>query len=246
MYLSICRDYEEMSVRCAQLIAAQIRLEPASVLGLATGSTPVGCYKELIRLYNEEGLDFSEIETINLDEYVGLSPENDQSYRYFMNHNLFDHVNVDPQLTHVPDGLRDNPQESAEAYETQAEWIGPIDMQLLGLGPNGHIGFNEPDDHFSVATHVVELTETTREANKRFFSSIDEVPTHAITLGIGQIMKARKVILIANGEAKAEALVKALFGPVTPEVPASILQLHPDLTVFCDEAAASKIVENGF
>ena len=242
MKLIKSKNYDEMCAKVARIFAAQITLKPDSVLGLATGSTPVGMYKELIRKYNEERVDFSEVKTVNLDEYVGLTGDNDQSYRYFMNDNLFNHVNIDKANTHVPSGTSDLDKE-CEAYEALIESMGGIDIQLLGIGNNGHIGFNEPCSEFPEFTHSVELTQSTIEANARFFESIDDVPTKAITMGIGTIMKAKKVILMANGKGKAQIIYDMMYGPVTPEVPASILRFHPDVTVYVDEDAYSVIAE---
>lgn len=244
MKLLVCNDYQEMSKKAAALIAAQVKLFPESILGLATGSTPIGTYDELIRLYNTGEIDFSEIETVNLDEYVGLGPDHEQSYRHFMNEQLFNHINLDPEMTHVPNGLAANPEEEAENYEMMVECLGGIDLQVLGLGPNGHIGFNEPDSFFTPGTHVVDLSKETIDANSRFFSSRAEVPHQAITLGVKQIMQAGKVILLVSGEKKAKALKAAVTGPVTPDLPASILQLHPDCTVFADEAACEWIYDD--
>lgn len=243
MKLIVCKDYDEMSRQAAELIAAQVKLFPQSVLGLATGSTPLGTYRELIKLYNEDKLDFSEIETINLDEYVGLGPNHDQSYRYFMNKNFFDQINIDPDMTHVPNGICDKPEEEAERYECLAEYLGGIDLQLLGLGGNGHIGFNEPDTAFCGPCHVVNLKKETIEANARFFASEAEVPKQAITMGIKQIMKAKKIVMIVSGAQKAEALKATVVGPIVPSVPASILQLHSDVTIFADEEASSWIYD---
>lgn len=226
-----CKNYAEVSHKAANIIAAQIINKPDGVLGLATGSTPVGTYKRLIEMCNNGDIDFSEITTVNLDEYCGLTPDNDQSYRYFMNDNLFNHVNVRKECTFVPNGLAEDFEAESKAYDDRILALGGIDLQLLGIGGNGHIGFNEPSDAFDMATHTVELKESTRQANARFFASIDDVPTHAITMGMRSIMQAKKVLLIANGKQKAEIVEKAIYGPVTPEVPASILQLHADLTV---------------
>ena len=239
----VCKkDYEEASRAAADLIAAQILLKPDCKIGLATGSTPVGAYAELVRKYEAGELDFSKVTTANLDEYKGLGPDNDQSYRYFMNTNLFDHVNIDKAHTFVPDGLEPDPQKACAAYNEIIRSHGGIDLQLLGLGRNGHIGFNEPGAAFEKETHCVDLTESTIEANKRFFASEDDVPKHAYTMGIKNIMQAKKILLIAGGEEKAEALKNSLYGPITPSVPASILQLHNDVTVIADEAALSLIM----
>ena len=235
------KNYEEMSKKAAHIIASQVILNPDCVLGLATGSTPVGTYKNLIEWYNNGDLDFSQITSCNLDEYRGLSGEHDQSYRYFMNHNLFDHVNIRKECTYVPDGLEEDSDKAARDYDQIIADQGGIDLQLLGLGHNGHIGFNEPADEFPKGTHVVDLTESTIQANKRFFASEADVPRQAYTMGIGTIMRAKKILLVASGEGKADIIAKAFTGPITPEVPASILQLHNDVTVVCDKAAMSKI-----
>ncbi|MBE6766505.1 MAG: glucosamine-6-phosphate deaminase [Clostridia bacterium] len=224
-------NYEQLSRQAANIISAQIISKPNCVLGLATGSTPIGTYKELISRFENKDIDFSEVTTVNLDEYCGLTPDNDQSYRYFMNTNLFNHVNVDMAKTNVPSGIADDPQAECERYDNLIESLGGIDLQLLGIGHNGHIGFNEPDDKFTKETHIVKLGDSTIEANSRFFDSYDDVPKSAITMGIKAIMNAKKVLLVASGKDKQEILKKSLFGPITPNVPASILQLHPDLTV---------------
>ncbi|MBO7184484.1 MAG: glucosamine-6-phosphate deaminase, partial [Oscillospiraceae bacterium] len=202
------------------------------------GSTPLPLYRELIEREKAGRIDFSRVRSANLDEYKGLSGDHDQSYRYFMQKNLFDHISIKPENTIVPDGLTTDAEAMCRAYEEQIEVWGGVDLQLLGLGHSGHIGFNEPDDHFPATTHETGLVELTRQANKRFFASIDEVPTAAYTMGIGTVMAARKVLMVVTGRDKAEILKKSFFGPVTPEVPASILQFHPDVTVICDEAAA--------
>lgn len=241
MMIYRAKDYEELSKIAADIIASVITLNPDCTLGLATGSTPEGLYSELIKKYEEGRLDFSGVQTINLDEYKGLSPESDQSYRYFMNTHLFDHVNIDKDYTHVPDGLEEDSEKACDDYNDLLEAIGRVDLQLLGLGNNGHIGFNEPSDHFPKYTHCVDLTESTIEANKRFFDSAEDVPVKAYTMGIKNIMDADKVLLIVSGEKKAEILEKVLFGEITPEVPASVLQLHKDLVVVADDAALSRI-----
>ncbi len=233
--------YEDMSRKAAAVIAAQVVSKPDCVLGLATGSSPVGTYKNLIQWYENGDLDFSQVKTANLDEYRGLTKDNDQSYYYFMRHNLFDHINIDAANTNIPDGTVEDAEAEGRHYEEVIDALGGVDLQLLGLGRNGHIGFNEPDTHFAKITHCVDLTESTIEANKRFFEKAEDVPRQAYTMGIGTIMRARKILLIVSGEDKAEALQKALYGPITPEVPASILQLHPDVTVVADKAAMSKI-----
>lgn len=241
MKLIKSKNYDEMCAKVARIFAAQITLKPNSVLGLATGSTPVGMYKELVRKYNEERVDFSGVSTVNLDEYVGLTGDNDQSYRYFMNENLFNHINIDKTKTHVPSGISQTPEKECEDYEALIESLGGVDIQLLGIGNNGHIGFNEPASDFAEKTHLVDLTESTINANARFFESLDDVPKRAITMGIGTIMKAKKIILMANGKGKAQIIYDTICGPVTPEVPASILRFHPDVTIFVDEEAGSLI-----
>jgi glucosamine-6-phosphate deaminase len=220
---------EETSKIAAEIVAEQLRTKPDSVLGLATGSSPVGMYDELVRM----NLDFSAVTSVNLDEYYGLTPDNDQSYRYFMNENLFDRVNIRKECTFVPDGLTKDPEAHCAEYDQRILDLGGIDLQVLGMGLNGHIGFNEPGEAFPVGTHLVTLEDSTIEANSRFFASKEEVPTQAISMGLKQIMSARKIILIVHGKAKEATLEKALNGPVTPWLPASILQLHPDVTVVC-------------
>ena len=228
-------DYETLSRKAANVIAAQVINKPDCVLGLATGSSPVGTYKELIEWYRRGDLDFSNTVSVNLDEYLGLDGKNDQSYRYFMQKNLFDHINIDPANTYVPNGCAEDVAAECEAYDARIEDFGGIDLQLLGIGLDGHIGFNEPADIFEKGTHVVDLHESTIEANARFFASRDEVPTKAVTMGMGGIMQAKKVLLIANGAAKKDILLRACNGPITPEIPASLLQLHPDVTVIFSE-----------
>ena len=241
MRIIVTKDYEDMSKKAAAIIAAQVAEKPDCVLGLAPGSTPIGTYKNLVEWYENGSLDFSQVRTVNLDEYRGLPRDNDQSYYYFMHDNLFNHVNIDEANTNVPDGT--NPDADAECarYEALIASYGGQDLQLLGLGHNGHIGFNEPAQEFDKTTHCVDLQESTIEANKRFFASADDVPKQAYTMGIGTIMKAKKILVVANGEGKADIVAKAFFGPVTPEVPASILQFHPNVTIVVDEAAASKL-----
>lgn len=235
------KDYQEMSRKAANILSAQVILKPDSVLGLATGSTPIGMYDQLVEWYKKGDLDFSKVKTVNLDEYKGLTHDNDQSYYYFMHEHLFDRVNIDPANTNLPDGTEEDPEKECARYEKLIESMGGVDIQLLGIGHNGHIGFNEPDSTFAKTTHCVDLAESTIEANKRFFASVDDVPRQAYTMGIGTIMKAKKILLIVNGESKADAVAKAFFGPVTPEVPASILQFHSDVVVIGDSAALSKI-----
>lgn len=234
------KDYQEMSRKAANILAAQVILKPDCVLGLATGSSPIGTYDQLVEGYEKGDLDFSEVKTVNLDEYIGLDHENDQSYYYFMHQHLFDRINIDPANTNVPNGMAEDIAAECERYEELIRSLGGVDIQLLGIGRNGHIGFNEPADSFDKMTHCVDLTESTIEANKRFFASADDVPRQAVSMGSGTIMKAKKILLIACGEDKADAVAKSFFGPVTPEVPASILQLHSDIVVIADTAALSK------
>ncbi len=235
------KDYDDMSRKAANIIAAQIVLKPDSVLGLATGSTPIGTYKNLVKAYEEGDLDFSQVKSVNLDEYRGLPRGNDQSYYYFMHDNLFKHVNINLENTHLPDGTQSDSDKACAEYEAIIEMVGGQDLQLLGLGHNGHIGFNEPCDEFEKVTHCVNLTQSTIEANKRFFASANEVPRQAYTMGIGTIMKARKILVVVSGKDKAQIVKDAFFGPVTPQVPASILQMHPDVIVVADEAALSLV-----
>lgn len=229
------KTYDELSKKAAAIIASQIIVKPNCVLGLATGSSPVGTYKKLIEANKNGELDFSTVTSVNLDEYVGLDVTNDQSYRYFMNDNLFDHVNIDKSKTYVPNGCAADLKAEGEAYDALIKSLGGIDLQLLGIGLDGHIGFNEPDSVFTAATHEVVLDDSTIKANARFFANEDEVPKTAITMGMMSIMQAKKVLLVANGTAKKEIVEKAFFGPIDPQVPASILQLHPDVTVIFSE-----------
>ncbi|MCH1982553.1 glucosamine-6-phosphate deaminase [Ruminococcus sp. OA3] len=242
MKIYTTNDYQEMSQKAAHIIASQIILKPDSVLGLATGSTPIGTYQNLVKWYNEGDLDFKEIKTVNLDEYKGLDRENDQSYYYFMHDNLFSHVNIDLNNTHLPDGTEPDSDKECRRYEDVIKSMGGVDLQLLGLGHNGHIGFNEPAEFFALETNCVDLQESTIEANKRFFASADDVPRQAYTMGIGTIMRAKKVLVVVSGEDKADIVKKAFFGEVTPKVPASVLQMHRDVTVVADKAAMSKII----
>lgn len=235
------KDYKDMSRKAANIISAQVIMKPNCVLGLATGSTPIGTYDQLVEWYDKGDLDFSEVTTVNLDEYKGLPRTNDQSYYYFMHQHLFDRVNIDPERTNVPNGMEPDAEKECGRYEELIRSLGGVDLQLLGLGHNGHIGFNEPGEAFEKETHCVDLTESTIEANKRFFASADDVPKQAYTMGIKTIMQAKKILIVVNGENKADIVERAFFGPVTPEVPASILQLHNDVTLVGDEAALAKI-----
>ena len=226
---------QNIAAMAAQQYVALLKRKPNAILGGATGSTPLGRYAELVRLNKAGEISFKDASSFNLDEYVGLDGTHDQSYRYFMDHNLFDHIDIDKSRTRVPSGIDVS---DPAAYDKEIEAAGGVDLQLLGIGNNGHIGFNEPGTPFGSLTHIVELTESTREANKRFFKSIDEVPTHAVTMGVKTVMQARSIILMAIGPAKAPIMKEMLQGPVTENVPASVLQLHPDVTVYMDYEAA--------
>ncbi|XOQ49513.1 MAG: glucosamine-6-phosphate deaminase [Eubacteriales bacterium] len=236
-------DYQSMSRKAANIISAQVILFPHSVLGLATGSTPLGVYSQLAEWYKKGDIDFSKVHTVNLDEYCGLAPDHEQSYRYYMNTNFFQKVNIPLENTNVPNGLAKDIEAECKRYDHVINSLGGIDLQLLGIGHTGHIGFNEPDSDFDKTTHSVRLTQKTIDANSRFFEKPEDVPHYAITMGIKAIMQAKKILLIANGESKADILYRSLFGPITPQVPASILQLHNDLTVVADEAALKMIRE---
>lgn len=238
-------DYEAMSRRAANLISAEVIRNPACVLGLATGSTPVGTYRQLAAWNQRGDFSFREVRTVNLDEYKGLAPTHGQSYRYFMQENLFDHIDIDVANTNVPDGLAADPAVECRRYDALVRSLGYADLQLLGLGRNGHIGFNEPCDRFVKETHVVDLTDSTIDANARFFATRDDVPRQALTMGIGCIMSARRVLLIASGSDKTDAVYNAFCGPITPQCPASILQLHNDVVLVGDKAALRKLVEAG-
>lgn len=234
-------NYQRMSRKAANIISAQIIIKPNSVLGLATGSSPIGIYKQLVAWYQKDDLDFSQIRTVNLDEYIGLSHDNPQSYYYFMNENLFRHVNINPINTNIPNGLTADIANECARYNQVLRDMGGVDLQLLGLGHNGHIGFNEPEEAFEKETHCVDLSETTIQANARLFDNPGEVPRQALTMGIKTIMQAKKILVIVSGKDKASIVKEAFFGPVTPKVPASILQLHNDVTVVGDEDAFSMI-----
>ncbi|MEG1594803.1 MAG: glucosamine-6-phosphate deaminase [Lachnospiraceae bacterium] len=233
-------NYDKMSCKAAAIISAQVLLKPNCVLGLATGSTPIGAYQQLVKLHEQEALDFSQVTSVNLDEYRGLSGENPQSYAYFMRDNFFSHVNIAPDHIFLPNGMEPDSEKAASEYEAIIQQVGGIDLQLLGLGHNGHIGFNEPGPVFVQDTHCVDLTPSTISANRRFFDSEEDVPKRAYTMGIRTIMFAKKILLVASGVDKAQILHDAFFGPVTPAVPASILQLHPDVTIVADKEALSK------
>lgn len=240
MKLLIEKNFNELSKKAAAMIAEEISKKPDIVLGLATGGTPLGTYKELVRMHKEEGLDFSKVTTFNLDEYYNLSPENDQSYYYYMHENFFNHINIKPENIHIPDGKAHDIKASCKEYDKMISEHGGIDFQLLGIGQNGHIGFNEPGDELLVDTHLTELKENTILANSRYFASPDDVPKKAVTMGLGTIMKAKKILLIANGKKKAKIMSELLDdNAVSTKVPASFLLLHNDLTIMIDEEAAA-------
>ena len=241
MKILIVKDYDEISKIAAEELGKVVNDKPEAILGLATGGTPIGMYKELIKMYKEKEIDFSKVTTVNLDEYVGLSGEHDQSYRYFMDINLFNHVNIRKDRTFVPNGLAKDIYQECINYDKRIEELGGIDVQILGIGNNGHIGFNEPSDVLSLGTHLADLTESTIEANSRYFSSKEEVPTQALTMGLGAIMKSKKILLMVSGEAKADIMDRVVNGKITTQVPASFLQMHKDVTLIIDEAAAKKI-----
>lgn len=237
------RDYQHLSRQAANILSAQVILKPDSVLGLATGSSPIGTYQQLIAWEHKGDVDFRQVSTVNLDEYVGLPAGHPQSYAHFMRENFFDHIQIDLRNTHIPNGMAEDGDAECRHYDATIRQLGGIDLQLLGLGPNGHIGFNEPEDVFQKDTHRVALTDATIQANKRFFASEADVPHFAYTMGICGIMQARRIVMVVSGESKADILKQAFFGPVTPRVPASILQLHPDFTLVADEAALSALME---
>lgn len=234
-------DYYHMSRMAANIISAQVIIKPDCILGLATGSTPIGTYEQLIRWYQKGDIDFSLVSSINLDEYKGISPDNEQSYQYFMNKYLFSHININTENTHIPNGLELNTTKACDDYNEIIRKSGGVDLQLLGLGNNGHIGFNEPGSAFERETHCVNLSQSTVDANSRFFTSLNDVPKQAYTVGIKTIMQAKKIVVIVSGEGKAEIVKTAFYGPITPQVPASVLQLHNDVVLIGDEAALSKI-----
>ena len=235
------KDYNDMSRKAANIIAAQVIMKPDCVLGLATGSTPIGTYARLVEQYEQGDLDFSGVTTVNLDEYKGLNRENDQSYYYFMRDHLFSKVNIDLKRTFLPDGMEPDAQKACQDYDRVIAAAGGVDIQLLGLGHNGHIGFNEPGEVFKAQTHCVDLTESTIAANKRFFASEEEVPRQAYTMGIKTIMQAKKILMVVSGADKAGIVKEAFFGAITPKVQASVLQLHKDVILVADEAALSEV-----
>lgn len=246
MKIIITKDYDEMSREAGKLFIERIRENPEIILGLATGSTPIGMYRELIRAHKEEGLDFTRVRTFNLDEYVGLSSQDETSYRYFMNDNLFNHINIKDENINIPDGKASDLDSFCRSYDAKIEACGGIDIQLLGIGEDGHIAFNEPGDYLNVGTNITKLADSTIEVNSRFFDSIEEVPKTAITLGMGGIMKAKEIVLLANGEKKADVIKKLLTeNIVTTELPVSFLLIHPNVTVILDEAAYEGVKNAG-
>lgn len=235
------QNYDEMSRKAANIVSAQVILKPDCVLGLATGSTPEGLYRQLVEWYKKDDLDFSQVKSVNLDEYKGLSRDNAQSYYYYMNKNLFSNVNILPENTHLPNGMAKDDAAECARYDAVIRNLGGVDLQILGLGGNGHIGFNEPGENFAKGTHCVQLTESTIQANARFFETEEEVPRYAYSVGIRTIMMAKKILLVVSGTAKADALYATIFGPISPGVPASILQLHPDVTIVADAEALARV-----
>ena len=240
MRVMVCDSYEEMTIRATRIVAGQVYLKPNCVLGLATGSTPVGMYEKLGEMCKNEELDFSEVKTFNLDEYYPIKASNRQSYRYFMDEKLFSKINIKPENTHIPNGESENPERECGEYENAINLAGGIDLQVLGIGRNGHIGFNEPGEHLDAYTHLTDLTANTIEANSRFFSNDEIIPTKALTMGISTILNAKKIILLANGEAKADVVAELMNKDINTSNPASMLKTHPDVVLICDRAAFSK------
>jgi len=241
MRVIICDAYEEISKEAAKLVAGQVHLKPDCVLGLATGSTPIGMYNELAKQYKDGGIDFSKVITFNLDEYYPLSADNDQSYHYFMQENLFSKINVKPENIHILDGETENPEQECVDFDKKIDAAGGIDLQILGIGRNGHIGFNEPDDSLIAGTHVTELTESTIEANARFFEKKEDVPTKALTMGIASILKAKTILLMANGKDKHEAISQLLTEKINTQFPATMLKVHPNVVLICDREAYGNV-----
>lgn len=241
MKIIVCENYEEMSLKGAEIVKEQVVSKPNCILGLATGSTPVGLYTCLAEMNKKGDLDFSKVTSFNLDEYYPISPENDQSYRYFMNENLFSKINIDIANTHVPNGMAEDPEKACKEYDESILAAGGIDLQILGIGQNGHIAFNEPAEELHEGTHLTGLTESTIKANSRFFEKEEDVPTKAVTMGIASIMRARKIIILANGPAKREVVEKLINGGITTSIPASILKVHPDVTLICDRESCPEL-----
>lgn len=243
MRIIVAANYHEMSKKAADIVASQVILKPESVVGLATGGTPVGFYRELIKIHKDGKFSFKDVKTFNLDEYYGLDKDNTQSYHYYMMKNLFNHIDINIENINIPSGTAKDIEVECKAYEARIKNAGGIDIQVLGIGTNGHIGFNEPDVKFEAITHLVNLDEETIEANSRFFNSIEEVPKSAISMGIKTIMHAKKIVLLASGSEKAKVIERMMNGDITPDLPASILQLHPDVTLILDKDAASELIE---
>lgn len=241
MKILICKDYDEMSLVASNLLTKEIINKPNITLGLATGSTPIGLYKNLIEMHKNNMVDFSQVKTFNLDEYFGLDKSDTQSYYHFMRDNLFNYININIDNTYIPSGIAPNIESECQRYDKLIEDSGGIDIQILGIGSNAHIAFNEPSDTFKMGTYLVDLTESTINANSRFFDSIDKVPTKAVTMGVGSIFKAKKIVLLASGKNKAEAIYNTVFGDINPNVPSSILKLHPDVTLVLDEDSSELI-----
>ncbi|WP_250674498.1 glucosamine-6-phosphate deaminase [Paraclostridium ghonii] len=246
MQILVCKNYDEMSKKAAQIMASQVTLKSNSILGLATGSTPIGMYKKLVEMHNDGNLDFSDVKSFNLDEYYKLPRDNDQSYYYFMHENLFRYINIKEENINIPNGMTKDVELECKEYDASIKEIGGIDIQILGIGHNAHIGFNEPSDVFVKGTNLVDLKESTIKANARFFDCIDNVPKKAITMGVGSIFKSKKIMLLASGEGKAEAIYNTVYGEITPQVPSSILQLHRDTILILDEDAASKLKKEDY
>lgn len=241
MRVILCENYEELSNQAAKIVSSQLIVKPNSILGLATGSTPIGLYQNLIDMNKKGEIDFSEVKTYNLDEYYPIKKSNDQSYDYFMNEQLFSHVNIDKKNTNIPNGEAEDPVKECERYENELSKIGGVDLQILGIGQNGHIAFNEPDENLIAVTHLTGLTKSTIEANSRFFASEDEVPKKALTMGMGSILKAKKIIILANGANKSKAVAELLNDNITTSNPATMLKVHPDVTLICDKEAFSEV-----
>ena len=237
MRIIVCENYDEMSMEAAKIVASQMILKPDSILGLATGSTPIGTYENLAKMNKEGYIDFAQIKTFNLDEYYPISRSNDQSYYYFMNENLFSKVNIDLKNTDIPNGETKDAAKECEEYDKRIEASGGVDLQILGIGQNGHIGFNEPDKNLVTGTHVTKLTDNTIEANARFFEKKEDVPTEALTMGIATIMKAKKILLLASGKNKHAAVSQLLNSDITTDNPATMLKMHPDVVIICDKDA---------
>lgn len=241
MRIIVCENYEGVSKKAAQMILSQVTLKPNSVIGLATGSTPLGMYEKLVEMNKKGDIDFSQVKTFNLDEYYNLPRTSDQSYYYFMHKNLFNHINIDNKNINIPNGMSADIEKECKKYDNAIEQAGGIDIQVLGIGGNAHIGFNEPTINFETKTHLVELEETTIIANSRFFQTKEEVPQKAITMGVGSIFKSRKIILLASGDEKSDAIYNTVYGKVIPEVPSSILQFHNDIVLILDKKAAKRL-----